>query len=330
MTARIGSATQQSLLLARIQEVQARLTMSQGQLSDGLKTDKFSGLGAQTTKFLDLTQDLEKTNTFLDNIRVAKDRIKLTDQILGGINNVARDIYGVTLATPADYPGLAVSARGNLISFAALANEKDGTRSLMGGTNVTGPAVVIYEPGTGPVADGVTVFGSTAAGATNTGYRYQILATGTEADTAIQVDESSRVQTQVNLNPAAPATENAFTLALDALVNLADFTTAANPNPTDAELVAARADLRVALNGSATVTGMDALRTQASARSTTIDSIESNHKNFKKYVEDSLTDIQGIDTAEIAAQITLDQTRLQASYSALARLNQLTLLDFLR
>ncbi|WP_119419444.1 flagellin [Desertibaculum subflavum] len=330
MSSRVGSATQQALLLARIQEVQARLTTSQGQLSDGLRTDKFSGLGVNTTKFLDLTLDLEKTDTYLDNIRVAKDRIKLTDQLLGGINDVTRDLYGVTLATPADYAGLAVSARGNLISFAALANEKDGTRSLMGGTNVSGPAVVIYEPGTGPVADGVTVFGSTAAGATNTGYRYQILATGTDTDTAIQLDESSRVQTQVNLNPAAPATQNAFTMALDALVNLADFTSAANPNPTDAEIVTARDSLRVALNGSTTITGMDALRTQASARATTVDAIESNHNNFKKYVEDSLTSIQGIDTAEIAAQITLDQTRLQASYSALARLNQLTLLDYLR
>jgi flagellar hook-associated protein 3 FlgL len=330
MTARVGTATQQTVLLARIQEVQARLINSQGQLSNGLKTDKFSGLGVSTTKFLDLTQDLEKTTTYLDNIRVAKDRIKLTDQILGGINDVARDLYGVTLATPGDYEGLGVSARGNLTAFAALANEKDGTRSLLGGTNVGGPAVVIYEPGTGPAADGVTVFGSTAAGATNNGYRYQILATGTDADTAIQVDESTRVQAQVNLNPAAPATQNAFTLTLDALVNLADFTTAANPTPTDADLVAARDQLRVALNGNTTVTGLAALRTQASARSTTIDAIESNHNNFKKYVEDSLTDIQGIDTAEIAAQITLDQTRLEASYSALARLNQLSLLDYLR
>lgn len=329
MTSRVGTATQQAMLLARIQEVQARLVNSQGQLSTGLKTDKFSGLGVNTTKYLDLSQDLEKTNTFLDNIRVAKDRIKLTDNILGGLNDVIRDAYGVTQVTPADFESLAITARGNLVAFAALANEKDGTRSLLGGTNVEGPALVIYEPGEGPPADGVTVFGSAAAGATNTGYRYQILATGTPADTAIQVDENSRVETQVNLNPAAPATENAFTKALDALVTLADFNSAANPTPTDAELSTTREQLKVALNGSATVLGIETLRTQASARSTTVAAIESNHTNFKKYVEDSLIDIQGIDTAEVAAQITLDQVRLQASFSALSRLNQLSLLDFL-
>jgi flagellar hook-associated protein 3 FlgL len=331
-TSRVGSANQQALLLSRIQEVQARLVNGQGQLSSGLKTPVYSGLGSSMARYLDLSDDVDRTNSYLDNIRVAQSRVKLTETALGGMSDVADDMNGVSAAAPVDYQLIGIAARGNLTAFAALLNETDGSRALFGGSNVAGPAVVIYEPGTGPVADGVTVFGSTAAGTTNDGYRYQILATGTAADVAIQIDDATRVEVQINANPtpAPPASQNAFTETLNALVNFADFDSTANPIPTDADLQAARLQLRNATAGSTGVLSYDALRTQNSARSTLVQSVENSHKNFKKYAEDTLVDIQSVDTAEVAAQLTLDQVRLEASYSALARINQLSLLDYLR
>lgn len=331
MTTRIGNTTQQEAFVSRVLDIQNRLNTAQTQLATGRKSETYSGLGTDRTRFLDLSEDVARTGQFLDNIRVANARIKSTDTALTGMSDVARDMNGIASQIPADFRLISDIAAGSLTSFAALLNERDGTRGLFSGTNVNGEAVRIYPPGTGPAADNATIFGSVAGGTTNNGWRYEILATGTPADTAIQVDDGNRVQTQLNANPtpAPPAGQNTFTSVLNSLVNMADFTTAANPNPVTADLDAARVQLSAAINGTTTISSFFRLQTENSARLQLIDNIKTSHVNYEKYAMDRLTEVQSVDTAEVAVQISVDQTRLQASYAALSKINQSSLLDYL-
>jgi flagellin-like hook-associated protein FlgL len=223
---------------------------------------------------------------------------------------------------PQAYARLAEVARNYLKSFADLVNQRDATRALFGGSNVAGPAVQLYEPGT---ADPGVPFAGVPGGIS---YRYKILATGLATDTAMKVSDTLTVTYTVSAN--SPAT-NAFTKAMDALIRIADFTTAVNPTPIQANVDAAIADLDLARTGDtvAGYDGFDGLRGRIVSARGALDLAKNSHENFLRYADDVIGKAENADLTEVAVRLRADELQLQASYASLARITSITLLDFL-
>jgi flagellar hook-associated protein 3 FlgL len=323
---RVGDLAHQQLLLSFIKATQARLADTQLQAATGQKAQRYSAMAAATQQLLSVEDTRERYQRYIDNIVLADQRAQLADLSMGEMEEQAKEMRGLLTSIPKDYQTLGELARNYLRSVSDLLNIKDATRSLFAGSNTAGPAVQIYEPGT---ADPAAPFAGVPGG---NSYRYKILATGVASDSAIKVSDTLQVNASVNANPAAPATANAFTKVLDALIRVADFGTAANPTPSQADVDTAVAELSAGLKGDtvAGITGLDELRSQLAMTRKTIDTIKGSHQQFLKYAVDTISNTERADMAEVAAMLTAQQTQLEASYAALARINATSLLDFLR
>lgn len=117
--------------------------------------------------------------------------------------------------------------------------------------------------------------------------------------------------------------------ALDAVANLPTGNTAA---PFENAVAAkAREMLTNALDPltGAGIETMDQLRTTVARARTNITLTLERHETFIVYAEGVIHDIEHIDRTEVIVRLTSDQQALEASYASLARLQQITLLDFI-
>lgn len=320
---RIGSNASQDQLLALIRDIQTRFANHQMQVASGKKSQTYSGLAADLPERLNLEDAQNRANRYLDNIKLVESRIKLVDLHLSGMEVIARDMRQVLNALPYDHAQMADLARNYLRSFADHMNMEDATRPLFAGANVGGQAVQVFEPGT---ADPAVPFFGVAGG---NSYRFKILATGVPADTAVRVSDTVSINS--TFNAASPAT-NAFTKTLEALIAVADFATPANPTPSQANVDAAKLLLTQALAGDAVAgyRGFDDMRTELANQLHTALKIKESHEQFVNYSIDMIARSENADLTKVAAQLNSDKVALEASYSVLARLSDLSLLDHLR
>ena len=325
---RIGDMAHRSMLLGLAQDVQSRVAESQMQAATGQKTQTFTGMAPDASQLLSLQDAQEKFSRYVENTKLTETRASLIDINLEGMTNIAKEMRNLLNTQPGQYTTLAQLARNYLKQFADMLNESDGTRALVAGTNTPGPAITIYEPGT---ADPAAPFAGVAVPVTFDSYRYKFFSTGLATDTAVKVSDTLSVTVQINANPITPATANAFTRALDALVRVADFRTTANAAPTAANITTAINELNDAINGvPGTLTGLNGLRTQLNVERASVKSIMESHQNFLRFTTSNIENIRQVNMTEVAMKLKSQQVQLETSYAALASIERVSLLDFLK
>jgi flagellar hook-associated protein 3 FlgL len=325
---RIGDMAHRSLLLGLAQDVQSRVAETQVQATTGQKSQSFTGIAPDASQLLSLQDAQEKFSRYVENAKLAEIRASLIDVNLEGMTNVAKEMRDLLNTQPGQYTSLAQLARNYLKQFSDMLNQSDGTRALFAGINTVGPAVTIYEPGT---ADPAAPFAGVPVPITFDSYRYKFQSTGLATDTAIKVSDTLSITVQFNANPITPAVANAFTRALDALIRVADFGTTANAAPTAANVATAIDELNDAINGvPGTLIGLNGLRTQVNVERASIKAITESHQNFLRFTTDNIANIRQVNMAEVAMQLKSQQTQLETSYAALASIERVSLLDFLK
>lgn len=323
---RIGDLAHRTLLLNLVQDIQGGVAEAQVQAATGQKSQSFSAIAPDVSRLLSLEDAHNKYSRFMENIQTAETRAALMDVNLERMTEVAREMRGLLNSQPTQYLTLAQLARNYLREFADLLNQSDGTRALFAGTNTAGPAVAIYEP---PAADPALPFTGVVNGGNS--YRYKFFSAGLATDTAVKISDTVTLTVQVNANPIAPATANAFTRALDALIRVADFGTPANTAPTAADVTTAATELTEAIDGVAGgLTGLNGLRTQLSVQRKTMEGVAESHRRFLHFTSTNVDNIRKVDMAEVAVRLRSQQVQLETSYAALAKIESASLLDFLR
>jgi flagellin-like hook-associated protein FlgL len=117
--------------------------------------------------------------------------------------------------------------------------------------------------------------------------------------------------------------------AFDAVANLP------NGDATDSferSIIAkARDMLNFALDApaSASFESLDQIRIRAASTLQSLDAVRERHERFANYAEGVIHDIESIDQTEVIFRLQSDQQALEASYAALARLQSLSLLEFI-
>jgi flagellar hook-associated protein 3 FlgL len=100
----------------------------------------------------------------------------------------------------------------------------------------------------------------------------------------------------------------------------------ANPLPTAQLTSSLQASLTIANKA---VADLGNLQENISNTSNTLNSAQTTQTSFVTYLQNSLSGVKDVDTAQAAAQVQQFQTQLQASFLAVSTLTKLSLAQFL-
>jgi flagellar hook-associated protein 3 FlgL len=318
MVVRIGTLAQQKLIIGATLTTQARLADTQVQIATGKKSQSYSGLARDTSRLLNLKNELAKAEQFVANIGTAEKRLGLMNFSLDKIDEIARDARSIFRNSlngeTASINNISEIARQFLLEVKDLLNQRDDSRYLFAGGRTDQPPIDfangVYTPPVPPPFDPTA----------DTGYY--------EGDTVIQ---EVRADDSLVVPYGVLANESAFEKIIRALDHVAQ-TTFANPiTPAQTQMLN---DAITALteatenNGAQKTVGEIAANVALDLR--LLDSQRQNHEEFMNFSIDSIADIENVNTAEAIATLNFQQVQLEASFEVIARLGRLTLTSFLR
>ena len=143
---------------------------------------------------------------------------------------------------------------------------------------------------------------------------------------AARVDDSTTVQIEAR----ADAIEiQQLITALDAVANLPN---ADSRDPFAREVIVQARDMLNSILGTDSsdgIDGIDGLRVRVNAARVTLEQTRERLTSFDAFVEGTITDIENIDRNEVLLKLQNDQFVLEASFTTLARLQSLSLLEYI-
>ncbi len=318
MVARIGSFANQQLILDATLRTQSQLAETRLQAATGKKSQTFSGIAPDSSRLVNLKNEVAKAEQYIENIATTEKRLKLMNLSLETIDEIAREMRSITVSSlngeAANTNNLSFVATEFLDQVVELLNQKDDSRFLFaGGKTDTKPVDLnngVYTAPTPPPFDAVV----------DTGYY--------EGDTTIQ---QVRIDDGVTVQYGITADQSAFEKVIRALDNIAQ-TTFTNPITAAEKQVLNDAITLLTEatenNGAQKTIGGFAADVALDLRS--IDIQKDRHEEFINFATDSISDIENVDPAETLSLLNFQQVQLEASFQIVARLGSLSLANFLR
>lgn len=300
---RISTYNLHQSLLRDSTRSQVNLYDLQTQLSSGLKSQNFAGLGGDVEKFVDLESRLGRTQTYVDSSNIAEDRLDITDNVLSQVIDIATDIKNLVAlrrnAAVGDDLAFQTQLEGKWSSLVSVMNQTAEGRYIFSGTRTDTPAVDDQElPKL--LEDGVPDAGY---------YR------GSQEDVNIRVDDS--ISIVYNIRADDPAFQKIF--AGIAMAN------------KYGQSVGENSEMQAAFDFLAEgVEGVIGLRATVNANKVTVIQNKERLESMQLYWKGLKEEISNTDIVSVSTEVAVNQGILQASYQAFARISSLKLSDFLR
>lgn len=302
MSMRVATFAMNRQMLAASLTTQAKMANMQLQEASGLVSTDYGGLGKDARKLVNLEVAAERSSRYEAAATEASGRIEVVYSTLGSVADLLTNFRAQLTAlqstntTEAARASLVASATTSLAELSGLLNTKYDDRYLFGGTNAAAAPVDVT---------GVTF----ALDTVDTSYYG-----GSSGTLSVQVSEEQTISYGIN------ADASAFEKALRALG-----TVAAADNSLDGIDLAAVLDLVIeAVDGVATLQG------NTSVAAASVERAVATQQDLQDFYTNAISSVRDVDVTAIAAQLTAYETQLQASYAALAKLQSLSLLDYLR
>jgi flagellin-like hook-associated protein FlgL len=339
-------------------QLRLRLGELSRQLGSGFRADTPSGLAPELPRATALRTEVARRTAYEDGIREAQHRAAATQPVLERMIVIGREFAEqVALKLDADHPealpAIAERARQALLEVGHLLNTKLAGDYLFGGSDLATPPVIDPDglPNSGWAAQIGTAIaglggGNASAIATFTRATVQDDSTGMTpfsdfvSDPGRGLSEPRRsVATEdgvllpfgvfANRNAAATSTgETAGGWARDlmrGLMSLAALTPAQVADRQD--FFELGVTIREGLRSATEALGAEAgALGQAEAR---LAAARTRHDEVSIAIREQLAAIEEVDLAETLTRLQQTETQLQASYGAIARLSELSLVRFL-
>ena len=320
---RVATLAQQQLITANALRTQRNVTDLQVQIASGKKTQEFSGIAENASKLVNLKSELAQAEQYLQNITVTEKRLDLMAFALDAIEDIARkartDFSTSQNGSQADEIQLASLAQASLDQVVEILNTKDDSRFLFAGGEVnTRPVDLNNGTYTTPVITGPP--NPTFEQTVDTGYY--------ECDSTIQ---STRIDDNFSVSYGIIATETAFEKLIRTLDNVSNVTFT-DPITDDEQtfLQAAVAELTEVIDNNGTDQTLADLRADIGLDRVVLDSLKDKHTNFLQFAQDSIAEIENVNAAEAVSALNFEQIQLEASFTTIARIQTLSLSNFLR
>lgn len=349
----------QSSLAQTMAKAQKELVEANQEVSTGVHADMGVALGSSTTRSLDLTRDLLRIESLMASNSLAKTRI---DSSEGALSNMADQIttasglltgLGNTESTVNEVVLTMTSA---LDAFTAAGNSSAAGEYLFSGTNTD------VKPLTSYTEDGSTFKAAVdlelnqflsdngiASKADMTEAQMQTFLTDLEAKftgTATLTDpphtglagedfwttfvsdaSDSNMTTRITPSETIVSSVNANDAGFRNFMFGAIVTIEFLPTATD-ETRSAIVDSAQAALGRAS-TGISSQRSQLGLSSERISKATDSLEAQKTIIENSVSDLQSVDSYEAATRVTELQSLLEAAYTLTSRIQQLSLINYL-
>ena len=299
----VATSTMNALLLSHSLKVQADHAQALTQQASGVKSPSLAGLDGAAGHTISLTSDLETSAHLVAHAQSAQSMVELSYQSVAGLADLVAEasaqVAGAINGTVGSTEDLKSRSEAWLRDAENTLNTDFAGTYVFGGAGTTAPPVNLDATGYDAGAD-----------AADTRY-YQ----GTAHSHTIMVDGGNRLDYGVTADAAG------FEAALRALGLLSNMET----EPPDTALLQ---DASALLDTAAQELGrmQEDLSGQADSLSALID----RETEFQLFAESALENLESVDIAEAAARVSELEVVLEASYSALASITSVSLLDYLR
>ena len=331
-----GSTVQNILNLQRNQE---NFDLLSYRIATGKNFQELRDYGTDATRLVDLRQEISSRDAYVRSITMTEIFLSAYDSSLERMAGITQDLLDAAdpLSTnDANWgPNNTTLADNMLLETEANLNLEVGGRFLYSGTNYTTAPVnnlrnlnlyALTEIGTPDVietSNQIPEIVYDSAGPSYQSYHSSFAGTGTLDANAWQVAQLTISDGQT-ADYGITATHQAFQNLVDGLMR---FKTAAQPGLTEVERKDLLAEARTLANSA-----RDQIR-QLQSSNGVITTVMNNAKSMHvSFIDISITALNGIevaDTAEAATRLSILQTQIQASYSTIAKRQQLSLVNFL-
>ena len=318
MVVRISTLAQQKIILGATLTTQSRLAETQTQLATGKVSQTYAGLARETSRLVNLKNELAKSEQFVENIATAEKRLGLMNFSLEKIDEIGRETRSIFRASlngdAATTNNVSEIARQFLQEVQDLLNQRDDSRYLFaGGRTDRAPVDLangVYTPPAPPPFDPTP----------DPGYY--------EGDAVIQ---EVRADDGFLVPYGVLASEPAFEKIIRALDHVAQ-TTFTNPiTPAEKQMLN---DAITAITEATENNGVDKtvgeLAADVALDLRLLDSQRDKHDEFINFATETIADIENVNSAEAVATLNFQQVQLEASFEVIARLGRLSLASFLR
>lgn len=293
-TAGLGQALMRSAIT-----VQARLAEKQTAQSSGLQAQAYTALGAGAGKLISLESQLVRLEGRAGTTQTALDRTQSMNSAVGAMADLMSELR-TTLSEMSTRSSDAVDynqvGETMLADLATLMNLQVDGRYLFGGGQTTDAPVdvsLLAQPSQPSTADAAYYLG----------------------DDAVQ---SVAVTDQASVAYGVTAAESGFEKALRAANILAHI------DPDDADAITEAYDL-----ATEAMDELLAAQGRLGVNAGRLENFLAQQDTAISLLSERIGDVKAVDTAQVAVEIAQYETTLQASYSALGKLNGLSLVDYL-
>lgn len=303
MVGKISSYSLQQSLLRDTTRTQQDIAALQKQLSSGLKSDTFSGLGTNVEQFTDLESRLSRGQGYIDGTNLIAGRLDITDNAIGSIIETATDLKNLIAlrrnSAIGDSLAFQTQIEGKWQQLVSQMNISVEGRYLFSGTATNIPAV----------------------DATN----FPVLEVDGVADTSYYLgsddDITTRIDDNVDITYNVRANDPAFQKIFAGLAMARKFGTHAGDNAEMQQaydFVAQGVDAMIGVRAVVNANKVNVLNTA--------DRLQSQQLYWKGLKEG----ISNADIVALSTEVAINQGILQAAFQAFARISSLKLSDFLR
>ncbi len=329
-----------------VRNLSEALSRAQTETTTGRLADAGETLGARSGETFSFRQDIARLGAIRDSNSVAATRLEASQEALTNITKVAQDFVSA-LISARDSSGnqvfLPEQALANVAGLTDAMNASNGGAYLFGGLNTEQKPLAAYSTGSAPrtavEAAFQTAFGfpqSDTAAATITPAQMQTFLDGgfaalfTEPNwraawsSAESVNLTSRIAPDETATTSANANEAAVRSLMSAYVMVADLG-AQNLSPDTFKTVI---DNAVRLAGEA-IQGVTTVQAALGIAQERIAGANERMERQASVMADYLDGLEGVDPFEAASRVTELTTRLETAYALTARLERLSLLNYL-
>ena len=302
MISRVATFALSEQMINSALRTQSTMANDQLQEASGQVSPEVGGLGSTSQQVIKLQISVTRSQSYIDAASATDSKVQVMDSAVTSVTNLLTQLRSLLTAASnsatTDPASVSRSAQQMMQEFSSLLNTQYAGQYVFGGSQTTEPPVDVssaaYPAMTSP---------STAS----TSY-YK----GDDQAASVRVSDTESVAYGVTADN--PAFEQGLR-ALNLVMNNSPLSTAT---------------LDEALNlATSAVSSAAVVQTQLGLASQSIQNASAEQTDYQNFAKTLGTNLTGVDVASVTAQLSTYQAQLQASYSAIAKIQGLSLASYL-
>jgi len=302
MEMRVATFALSDQMISAALRTQSIMANEQIEESSGVKSEDFAGYGSDTQSVVNLQVSVTRAQTYIDAATQADSKVEVMYSAVGSITtlitNLRTQLSAATTGSSTSTASLISSAQDMLSEMGSLLNTQyDGEYVFSGAKTTTAPVdLTSFDSGTGSLSTADTSY-------------YQ-----GDSETA-----SVRVADDQTVDYGVTADNSAFEQVMRVLKYIANSTSLSSSDITSALDIAG-----TALDATSVV------QSKLSNAASQIEDASSQQTDYKNYASTLGSDLTSVDVAAVTAQLSTYQAQLTASYSAISKIQSMSLASYLK